>query len=130
MIKRWDRAPALGLQQRTIVLSRINASWPDLSLAQPSCSAHAALLVLVPPASMTASPNPAAAAAVGVEHQDLVRRLAAESHAFDVSGCDPERNCWMVVHRHLHGVLPSEYDIREVDEALYLEVLDARRRGC
>jgi len=32
-------------------------------------------------------------------------------------------------HRHAHGVLPSEYDIREIDEALYLAVLDQRRRG-
>jgi hypothetical protein len=31
------------------------------------------------------------------------------------------------VHRHIHGVLPSEYDIREIDEALYLEVLNERR---
>ena len=30
--------------------------------------------------------------------------------------------------RHAHGVLPSEYDIREVPEDLYLEVLEQRRR--
>lgn len=87
---------------------------------------------------MTMSPDPAALAAASaadaaaegaVDHGQLVARLAEESHAFDGSGCDPERNCWMVVHRHLHGMLPSEYDIREVDEALYLAVLAARRHA-
>lgn len=33
----------------------------------------------------------------------------------------------MVVHRHVHGVLPSEYDIRDVPEPLYLAVLAERR---
>jgi hypothetical protein len=61
-------------------------------------------------------------------HGTLVRRLADESHHFDQSGSDAERNCWLVVHRHTHGVLPSEYDIREIPESLYLEVLAERRR--
>ena len=34
-----------------------------------------------------------------------------------------EKFCWMAVHEHKHGVLPSEYDIREIDEALYLKLL-------
>ena len=34
-----------------------------------------------------------------------------------------ERTCWMIVHEHKHGAMPSEYDIREIDEELYLEVL-------
>lgn len=58
----------------------------------------------------------------------LVERLAQESFDFDGTSRDPERNCWLVVHRHAHGVLPSEYDIREVPEDLYLSVL-ARRRS-
>ncbi|MEB3166125.1 MAG: hypothetical protein VKO65_05575 [Cyanobacteriota bacterium] len=58
---------------------------------------------------------------------DLIRRLALESRGFDATAADPERNCWMVVHRHVHGVLPSEYDIREVPESLYLAVLEERR---
>jgi len=58
---------------------------------------------------------------------DLVARLAEESRAFEATGAEPERNCWMVVHRHVHGVLPSEYDIREVPEDLYLAVLAHRR---
>jgi len=40
---------------------------------------------------------------------------------------DPERMCWTVVHEHHHGAMPTEYDIREVDEALYLAVLDRFR---
>ena len=34
-----------------------------------------------------------------------------------------EKFCWMAVHEHKHGVLPSEYDVREIDEDLYLELL-------
>ena len=34
-----------------------------------------------------------------------------------------ERTCWMIVHEHKHGVMPTEYDIKEIDEELYLEVL-------
>ena len=34
-----------------------------------------------------------------------------------------EKYCWMVVHEYKHGVLPSEYDIREIDEDLYLKLL-------
>jgi hypothetical protein len=56
----------------------------------------------------------------------LVRQLAEASRAFDGSGADPERNCWMVVHRHVHGFLPVEYDIREIPEDLYIAVLQSR----
>ena len=34
-----------------------------------------------------------------------------------------EKFCWMAVHEHKHGVLPSEYDIREIDEDLYLQLV-------
>ena len=34
-----------------------------------------------------------------------------------------EKYCWMAVHEHKHGMLPTEYDIREIDEILYLEIL-------
>ncbi len=34
-----------------------------------------------------------------------------------------EKFCWMAAHEYKHGVLPSEYDIREIDEGLYLELL-------
>jgi hypothetical protein len=58
----------------------------------------------------------------------LVQQLAEASRDFDATGADPERNCWLAVHRHLHGVLPSEYDIREIDEDLYLAVLERRKQ--
>lgn len=58
----------------------------------------------------------------------LVDRLAEESRQFDRTASEPERNCWLAVHRHVHGVLPSEYDIREVPEDLYLAVLERRRQ--
>ena len=35
-----------------------------------------------------------------------------------------EKFCWMAAHEHKHGVLPSEYDIREIDERLYLLLLE------
>ena len=34
-----------------------------------------------------------------------------------------EKFWWMAVHEYKHGVLPSEYDIREIDEDLYLKLL-------
>ena len=34
-----------------------------------------------------------------------------------------EKFCWMAVHEHKHGMLPSEYDVREIDENLYLILL-------
>ena len=34
-----------------------------------------------------------------------------------------ERTCWLAVHEYKHGTMPTEYDIREIDEELYLEVL-------
>ena len=34
-----------------------------------------------------------------------------------------EKFCWMAAHEHKHGVLPSEYDIREIDENLYLRLM-------
>jgi hypothetical protein len=67
-------------------------------------------------------------AMVDQERLALLQRLAQESFVFDGTACDPERNCWLVVHRYAHGVLPSEYDIREIDEELYLAVLEQRRR--
>ena len=50
--------------------------------------------------------------------------------AIDLSGNSKnelERTCWMIVHEYKHGVMPTEYDIREIDEELYLEVLRTAR---
>jgi len=72
---------------------------------------------MTPELSPPIDPDPAA----------LVAQLAEDSREFDATADDPARNCWMAVHRHVHGVLPSEYDIREVPEDLYLAVLEHRR---
>ena len=48
------------------------------------------------------------------------------SKAIELSGKSKkelERTCWMIAHEHKHGVMPTEYDIREIDEELYLDVL-------
>tara|TARA_Y100001933_G_scaffold153378_1_gene151796 strand:- start:301 stop:501 length:201 start_codon:yes stop_codon:yes gene_type:complete len=34
-----------------------------------------------------------------------------------------DKFCWMAAHEYKHGTLPSEYDIREIDEDLYLLLL-------
>ncbi len=54
----------------------------------------------------------------------LIKKLS--NKAIDLSGKsknDLERTCWMIVHEYKHGSMPTEYDIREIDEELYLEVL-------
>ena len=58
----------------------------------------------------------------------LIKELSKK--AIDLSGSSKkelERTCWMIVHEHKHGVMPTEYDIREIDEELYLEVLKKAR---
>ena len=58
----------------------------------------------------------------------LIQKLSKK--AIDLSGKakkELERTCWMIVHEHKHGVMPTEYDIREIDEELYLEVLKKAR---
>ena len=54
----------------------------------------------------------------------LIKELSKK--AIDLSGKSKkelERTCWMIVHEYKHGAMPTEYDIREIDEELYLEVL-------
>ena len=55
--------------------------------------------------------------------QELLKQLASEVAQLERNQADLERNCWMVVHKHRHGLFPSEYDIREIDEDLYLALL-------
>ena len=58
----------------------------------------------------------------------LVTTLVARvRELYGASPSDLERMCWTVVHEHHHGAMPSEYDIRSVDEDLYLAVLAACR---
>ena len=40
------------------------------------------------------------------------------------SKTEAEKFCWMAAHEYKHGILPSEYDIREIDENLYLLLLE------
>ena len=59
----------------------------------------------------------------------LVESLVQQGLALSATaGGELERSCWMVVHEHHHGVKPSEYDIREIDEELYLAVLAKARQ--
>jgi len=58
----------------------------------------------------------------------LVTALVERVHAvYGDKLSDVERQCWTVVHEHHHGAMPTEYDIREIDEELYLAVLAAVR---
>ena len=61
----------------------------------------------------------------------LVTRLVARvREVYGPTLTDPERMCWTVVHEHHHEAMPTEYDIREVDEDLYQAVLEACRQGA
>ena len=61
-----------------------------------------------------------------MEH--LIERLSKKAVALSgKSKKELERICWMIVHEHKHGVMPTENDIREIDEELYLEVLKRAR---
>ena len=54
----------------------------------------------------------------------LIKKLSKK--AIDLSGKSKkelESTCWMIVPEYKHGSMPTEYDIREIDEELYLEVL-------
>ena len=66
---------------------------------------------------------------ISMVNQDLRDRLVARVLEQSAkAGGELERSCWMVVHEHHHGVMPTEYDIREIDEDLYLAVLAASRQ--
>ena len=56
--------------------------------------------------------------------QSLIKSLSLKAKEYPrFSHEEIEKFCWMAVHEHKHGVLPSEYDIREIDEELYLQLL-------
>ena len=40
-----------------------------------------------------------------------------------------EKFCWMAADEFKHGVLPSEYDIRDIDEDLYLQLLQKFKKN-
>ena len=56
--------------------------------------------------------------------ESLVKALFIKAKEYPrFSEGELEKFCWMAVHEYKHGVLPSEYDIREIDEDLYLKLL-------
>ena len=56
--------------------------------------------------------------------KSLIRTLCHKVKEYPrFSFAEIEKFCWMAAHEHKHGVLPSEYDIREIDEKLYLKLL-------
>ena len=60
-----------------------------------------------------------------VDYSDsLIKLLISKVKSYpNFSKNELEKFCWMAVHDYKHGVLPSEYDIREIDENLYLILL-------
>ena len=59
------------------------------------------------------------------DENELAKNLALK--ALEIAGRSSkeiDRFCWMVVHEYHHGFMPSEYDIREIDELLYLKVVN------
>ena len=60
--------------------------------------------------------------------EPLIQKLCKK--AINLSGKSKkelERTSWMIVHEYKHGAMPTEYDIREIDEELYLKVLKRAR---
>ena len=59
-----------------------------------------------------------------VYSESLIKSLLSKVKEYPrFSYSEVEKFCWMAVHEYKHGVLPSEYDIREIDEDLYLQLL-------
>ncbi len=61
------------------------------------------------------------------EGNPLVEKLADKVLALNVKPDEFDRHCWAIVHAHLHGFVPVEYDIRDIDEDLFLAVLKTVR---
>ena len=56
--------------------------------------------------------------------ESLIKELIKKVKEYPrFSNGEIEKFCWMAAHEYKHGVLPSEYDIREIDEELYLQLL-------
>ena len=61
---------------------------------------------------------------MAVYPESLIKELSLKVKDYPrFSKGEIEKFCWMAVHEYKHGVLPSEYDIREIDEDLYLQLL-------
>ena len=57
-------------------------------------------------------------------NSNLKNELALKTLEILGESDEVEKVCWMVVHEYHHGIKPFEYDIREIDETLYLSVLN------
>ena len=54
----------------------------------------------------------------------LIKQLCSKVRNYPrFSSNEIDKFCWMAAHEHKHGILPSEYDIRDIDEDLYLLLL-------
>ena len=54
----------------------------------------------------------------------LIKQLCSKVRNYPrFSTNEIDKFCWMAAHEYKHGILPSEYDIREIDEDLYLMLL-------
>jgi len=63
---------------------------------------------------------------MAVYPESLIKELFVKIKAYPrFSKSEIEKYCWMAAHEHKHGVLPSEYDIREIDEDLFLQLMQA-----
>ena len=62
----------------------------------------------------------------------LIKMLTCKVRSYPkFSENEVEKFCWMAAHEHKHGTLPSEYDIREIDENLYLLLLkEFKPKNC
>ncbi len=59
-----------------------------------------------------------------INRQKLASKIAKKASEMCMDKpLEIERLCWVLVHEYRHGVKPSEYDVREIDEDLYLNVL-------
>ena len=64
------------------------------------------------------------------ERNQLLEQLAIKAIKMSESNINEiEKCCWMIVHEYRHGVLPVEYDIKDIDERLYLNVLTIAKRN-
>ena len=54
----------------------------------------------------------------------LIKKLSTKAIVLSgKSKKELERTCWRIAHEYKHGMMPTEYDIREIDEELYLQIL-------
>ena len=69
------------------------------------------------------SPEQSIPPAGSLARQRLVETLASQTISIAGKTGDLERQSWVQLHIHIHGMAPVEYDIRHVPEDVYLEVL-------